>query len=222
MSKKNNNRKFLFFECGTSRLRNYRRRENDSGSGNNNDDNGTRISTRSPTRTRMWMQMWMAKVNANANVNVNGNSRREGKPNTLGQFSFVFTVYDAANSSETLADTLSLPHSLLVCVVRRVRACVYERVCGVRREGSSWLRLRLRCDTSTYSTPTDATASAVVGSVSSAAALASLGIPLAMRVGSPTRWHVHLHSCWPAERSLQQVGCLSESYSNNVAGAEAR
>lgn len=142
------------------------------GSGNNNnDDNGTRISTRTPTRTRLWMQMWMARVNANANVNVNEDSRREGKPNTLGQFSFVFTVYDAANSSETLANTLSTRVSVC-CACTCV--CVVERVCGVRREGSSWLRLRLRCDTSTYSTPTDATASAVVGSVSSAAALASL------------------------------------------------
>lgn len=83
----------------------------------------------------MWMQMWMAKVNANANVNVNGNSRREGKPNTLGQFSFVFTVYDAANSSETLADTLSLSLTLSSCVLCGVyvRVCTSEcAACGVK------------------------------------------------------------------------------------------
>lgn len=158
-----------------------------------------------------------------------GTHDAKGNPTHWGNF-HLYLQFTMRQTLAKLSLILSLSLSLCfsprasprVCVVRRVRACVFERVCGVRREGSSWLRLRLRCDTSTYSTPTDATASAVVGSVSSAAALASLGIPLAMRVGSPTRWHVHLHSCWPAERSLQQVGCLSESYSNNVAGAEAR
>lgn len=149
-----------------------------------------------------------------------GTHDAKGNPTHWGNF-HLYLQFTMRQTLAKLSLILSLSPSLSPRVCCAACTCVCVRA-SVRREGSSWLRLRLRCDTSTYSTPTDATASAVVGSVSSAAALASLGIPLAMRVGSPTRWHVHLHSCWPAERSLQQVGCLSESYSNNVAGAEAR